>query len=187
MAPSEEETDMDVLLNKLGLNYKGADRAKGWEHLISKGSQQQVFVTWSFCVDVQSTAGRTGYISSQFIKDMKKAMYHEFKTKEELVCHILNIKKYLKESHIQAQKLVQVMLDNVEKLCYTISGQKLIMSRGGMSRREGTMSSPKGNGSLKKEIQSYSLYEVVMHYLRMTKQQDDESVLVIKDSHWSIF
>ena len=70
---------------------------------------------------------------------MKKAMYHDFKIKEELVCHISIIKKYLKESHIQAQKLVQVMLDNVEKLCYTISGHKFIMSRGEMSRGEGTM------------------------------------------------
>ena len=84
------------------------------------------------------------------VTDMKKAMYHDFKTKEELVCHILNIKKYLNESHIQAWKLVQVMFENVEKLCYTISGQKFIMSRGGMSRVEGTMSRLKGNGLLKK-------------------------------------
>ena len=56
MAPSEEETDMDVLLNKLGLNYKGAvvatDRAKGWEHPILERSQQQVYDTWHFGVDV---------------------------------------------------------------------------------------------------------------------------------------
>ena len=74
------------------------------------------------------------------------------------------------------------MLGNVEKLCYTIPGQKFIMSRGGMSRGEST----------KKEMQSYSLYDVVMHYLRMTKQKDGESILVIKDlivsgRHWSKF
>ena len=80
----------------------------------------------------------------------------------------------------KTQKLVQVMLDNVKKLCYTISGPKFIMLRGGMSRGEGAMSWLKGNGSLKKEIQSDSLYDVVTHYLRMTKQQDDESILAIK-------
>ena len=156
-----------MLLNKLGLNYNRAvvatDRAKGWEYPLNERSQQQVFDTWHFGVDVQSEAGRIGYISSQFIKDMKKAMYHNFKTNEEFVCHISNILDYLNKSHIQAWKLVQVMFENVEKLCYTISGQKFIMSRGGMSRGEST----------KKEMQSYSLYDVVMHYLRMTKQQDD--------------
>ena len=72
------------------------------------------------------------------------------------------------------------------------SEQMFILSRGGMSRGEGTMNWLKGNVSLKKEMWSYSLYKVVMHYVRMTKQQDDESILVIKDlivsgRHWSKF
>ena len=110
---------------------------------------------------------------------MKKATYHYFKTKEEVVCHISNIIYYFNESHVQAWILVQVMLDNVQKLCYKISGQKFILTRGGMSSGEGTMSQLKGNGQLKKEMRSSSLYDIVMHYLRMIKQQDGESILVI--------
>lgn len=172
----------DVLEN-LDLANKGAtaatDRAPGWEDPLKKFGINQVFDGWHYGNDATTASAGLGVLGTRFRKDISSAMYQDMGTVEALDAHLQSLLDALPTDH-SSHKFVIEFIKNKKKVCITHTGELFHCSNGALSRGEATMSTIKGNGTLKEPMRHWTLYEFALHMQSLTRAYVAKATSMIK-------
>jgi hypothetical protein len=191
LVESESHYCVEKVLETFSLEHEGSvcltDRGSAWEKPLKKHQITHLFDTWHFARDIQ-TASTAHH--EQFRGDMTVAIFEIFPDNNQLLAHIDAIKSYATG---QGLTLVTFLKENVDRLCLTHTSKNFLGSiRGSSSRSEGYMSVIKAKGTLKKEMEGWSLLDLFSRHNMLIKDYEinveiEFNKMIKKDLKWSLF
>jgi len=135
------------------------DRGQAWSSPLSQYTPYHYFDCFHFNRDIQTHKSDS---FPKYQEDMRRAVFSIFPNDEELLQHLACIEQYATGD---GKTLLSFLKKNRHQLCVTHTTKQYVGSyQGASSRIEGFMSSLKGKGTLKRQMQEWNLYELFMRH-----------------------
>jgi hypothetical protein len=175
---SEENEFSATILQTLGLVREGGvlmtDEGSAFFGLAEKLGMHQILCSFHFQNKTKCVVGLNRNFKKEFDSKFRDLIYRNYRTSEAFDEAYLSFESKVLQKYpnaADASRLLKSLYHARKKVCCTFTKHYFTCGHTSTGRGEGTNSSIKGRGDLKREMKGYGLFELVEHVIAIFERR----------------